>query len=63
MALPKRHNNKLPKRYACSDTRHRWMYQYHRNGRPIYGGRWYCFFQRCPNTKDATLARFAILNF
>ena len=60
--LLKKYNNRLPKRHACSDTRHKWKAQKHRNGKPTHGGKWYCV-HGCEKIKDATLARFAILNF
>ena len=63
MALLKRHNNKLPKRYACSDTRHQWKYQKRRKWKLFGSRKWHCRHVGCPKTKDATLARFAILNF
>ena len=61
-ALLKKYNNRLPKRHQCSDTRHVFKLQYHRNGKPTRGGKWYCAFG-CMKNKDATLSRFAILNF
>ena len=64
-ALLKKHNNTLPEKYACSDSRNTFKYQRKpRNGRTTRRrrGGWRCF-QGCKKHKDATLAQFAILNF
>ena len=55
--LLKDNNNKLPKRNECSDKRHRFMYQRKRQ----WKGR--CWDRCKAPHKDATLAKFAILNF
>jgi hypothetical protein len=57
-ALLKKYNNKLPKKHRCSDNRHKFIYQW--KGRRT----WKCWQPDCAQkNKDATLARFAILNF
>jgi len=53
--LLKKYKNKLPKKHRCSDHRHKFVYQ--RKGRR----KWYSWGGQ--KNKDATLARFAILNF
>jgi len=57
--LLKDNNNKLPKRNRCSDKRHRFMVQF--KGQQ----KWRCWHGGCKKAKhtDATLAKFAILNF
>ena len=53
--LLKKYKNKLPKKHRCSDHRHKFKFQ--KKGRR----KWYSW--RRQKNKDATLARFAILNF
>ena len=56
--LLKKYKNKLPKKHRCSDHRHKFIYQW--KGRR----KWKCWQPGCAQkNKDATLARFAILNF
>ena len=65
-ALLKQHDNALPERYACSDTRHDWKVQRYIKKKKKFKD-WRCYQKaktgECRKTKDATLARFAILNF
>jgi len=75
--LLKKYNNKLPKKYHCSDHRHKFKFKgskkllskFREQGsdlgrKRIKGGfLWQCFKTGCLKTKDATLARFAIINF
>merc|ERR1711871_162822 len=68
VALLKKHNNKLPKKHLCSDSRHDNKVQLYgpngpRNGEVANGGEWTCNRKRCRKHKDATLAHFAILNY
>ena len=56
-ALLKKYNNKLPKKYRCSDHRHTLIYK--RKKGPGHK-RFHLLKQK---TKDATLANFAVLNF
>jgi len=65
--LLKKYNNNLPDRYACSDTRHRWIYNLKYKGSD---GVWKRGKARCyrgcskkMKNRDATLARLAILSF
>merc|ERR1719473_1283469 len=70
VALLKKHNNKLPKEYLCSDSRHDQKVQVYDDHRKVAnGGKWTCRHERlrdsgkCRKHKDATLAYFAILNY
>ena len=53
--LLKKYKNKLPKKHRCSDHRHKFKFQ--KRGQR----KWYSWYGK--KNKDATLARFAILNF
>ena len=57
--LLKKNNNKLPKRNQCSDKRRRFMHQ--KKGQKKFQC-WQGCKARAPH-KDATLAKFAILNY
>jgi len=55
----KKHYNKLPAKYRCSDHRHTEMIK------PTWPAtsQEKCYTATCAKTKDAALARFAIFNF
>merc|ERR1711871_252567 len=69
--LLKKYNNTLPERYACSDTRHKFMYQKKDRkgtgkrkgkgkgkGKPAHGSKWYnASHIGIKYSKDATLAQ------
>merc|ERR1711924_498431 len=55
--LLKKHNNKLPEKYQCSDSRHRFLYQNKHNNK------WGYFVNKHNRHRDAELAKNSLLNY